>query len=94
MAKVGLVLEIWAFMKVRKKWWSPRHDATVLRSICDRRGLDCLIDIEGFRTEANRLEGSDQKLYFDRDAHWTAAGHKYAGEQIARHLATRSPASR
>lgn len=64
--------------------WSPVHDAIVLGEICERRGLRCRIDPEGFRAENElRSQSAATPLYFDEDAHWTAAGHRYAAQQIA-----------
>lgn len=63
--------------------WSPSQDATVLARVCTRQGLDCLIDVDGFRTEQARLAAEGAALYYQRDAHWTDQGHRFAADAIA-----------
>ncbi len=62
--------------------WSPRQDAVVLGEVCARRGLDCLLPLERFRAEAS----AGSRLYFRRDAHWTAEGHALAARLMAEHI--------
>ncbi|MDX1577135.1 MAG: SGNH/GDSL hydrolase family protein [Gemmatimonadota bacterium] len=64
--------------------WSPVHDATVLDSICERHGLDCVIPIDAFREAAG--EPGPGGLYYETDVHWTPRGHALAAEILARRL--------
>lgn len=80
----------WAAMKreyaITDEGWSPTRDAEMLREICLRAALDCIDPLERFRVEAAQLHASGQRLYFSRDPHWTAQGHRLAGTLMAEHV--------
>jgi len=66
--------------------WSPTADADMLRAICGRASLECLVPLEEFRARSAAL-GEPGALYFPIDGHWTAAGHALAAEVLASALA-------
>jgi len=67
--------------------WSPRQDAVDLAAVCERRHLRCILPEPIFRREAERLAPAGGRLYWERDAHWTAAGNALAARIIADTLA-------
>jgi len=74
--------------RMSEEEWSPTADADMLRVICDRGSIDCLISVERFRAGRTQL-GSPEALYYPIDGHWTAAGHGLAARLIQRWLAER-----
>ncbi|MDH4043799.1 MAG: SGNH/GDSL hydrolase family protein [Gemmatimonadota bacterium] len=67
--------------------WNPEQDGVVLKGICAARGLDCIIEPDAFRVKAAELAPLGRHLYFPRDGHWTADGHRLAAELIAARIA-------
>lgn len=63
--------------------WSPDQDAVELARICAQRRIPCINPVARYRAEADRLRSRGDRLYFLRDAHWNAAGHRLAGEILA-----------
>ena len=70
--------------------WSPSADADRLSEICDRLALDCILELNTFIERADELQATDARLYYEKDGHWTPAGHQLAAEVIADHLASQS----
>ncbi len=71
---------------IRDDEWSPSADGEMLRRICQRAGIECIIGTEQFKSEARRLLASGERLYFQVDSHWTPAGHRLAARLMADNL--------
>ena len=83
----------WDAVKARydlsDKEWNPRQGEAELRAICARLRVSFLSPVDRFREEAERLSKAGRRLYFARDGHWNAEGHRVAGEVLGAYLADR-----
>lgn len=89
-SRTAIYLEYWERMKKRygiaEDHWTidkVRHD---LMAICQRQTFDCLDLTETFRAKVNRHEPAGKLLYFIHDGHWTAEGHRLAGEILGQYI--------
>ncbi|UCD64233.1 MAG: SGNH/GDSL hydrolase family protein [Candidatus Zixiibacteriota bacterium] len=69
--------------------WSIDQVCMELESICARNDIDFVDPTSRFRREAETLEEQNQRLYFKRDRHWTATGHRLAADIMAEHVKRR-----
>ena len=83
----------WEQMKKRYRMSSGEWDIEQVRldllAVCRRRHLDCLDPVEDFKAEVKRRRPNGSRLYFKIDGHWTADGHHFAGEMLARYIGER-----
>jgi hypothetical protein len=88
--RANVYLEEWPRLKTRygiaEDEWALDQIRDRLIEICRRQRLDCIDPVAAFREEAGRLQGVGKRLYFIRDGHWTAAGHKFAAELLGRYI--------
>ena len=68
--------------------WSIEQIRNDLMAVCQRNHLACIDPVEAFRAEAGRLQTEEKRLYFTWDGHWTAYGHAFVGELLARYIAS------
>lgn len=66
--------------------WSIDRDAAELRSICERANIDFIDPIQVFKEEAERVEKKGRRLYFSKDGHWNADGHRLVGKILFNHV--------
>ncbi len=70
---------------------APSGAEEELRRVAGRLGVDCVATVEPFQARAREAERTgSEALYFRRDPHWTAAGHRFAGELVGRFVVARA----
>jgi hypothetical protein len=89
--RASIYLDEWTAIKqqygIADDGWSIEQVGRELMAICRRHGFDCIDPVAAFRAEASRLRATGERLYFVEDGHWTAVGHRVAGELLAHHIA-------
>ena len=74
-------MEILYCRKLRQDLWDGLL-GNALASWAKQHGIRFIDPLPRFR----QLEAAGQRLYFELDAHWTAAGHAAAGDLITEYL--------
>ena len=67
-------------------YWSMDKVGTEMKYISERNAIDFVNPTELVRSEANKLILGGKRLYFARDGHWNADGHKLVGEILAEYI--------
>lgn len=89
-SSAGVYPEIW--QATRKKYrisdknWDVEQPRVELEAICNRNNIDFISPIELLKATAHKLKIKGKRLYFARDNHWNAIGHKTAGEILAKYI--------
>ena len=82
--------EIWEDFKsqfgITDEDWNRDQVKIELEGACNRNHIDFIDSTEQFRIAASRLTQEHGRLYFLKDAHWNANGHKLAGELLAEYI--------
>ena len=88
--RASVYLEEWESVKrqydIADDQWSIEQVRNDLIALCQRNHLDCIDSLEAFRAEADKLRTVGKRLYFIRDAHWNADGHRFVGEMLAQYI--------
>lgn len=66
--------------------WNVEQSAIELQAICRRNKIDYINPIAEMKAEANKLTKEGKQLYYNRDIHWNAEGHRAAGEILAQYI--------
>jgi lysophospholipase L1-like esterase len=72
--------------------WDPSIATERLRRICARHGIELLNLVPIFASAIADGLDRDEPLYYPLDRHWTASGHRLAGESLADYIAGPRPA--
>jgi len=67
--------------------WTPHRVAIRLKGITKRLGISLIEPTTELRQRARQWQDKDQRLYFERDDHWTAHGHLEVAEILYHALA-------
>src|SRR5215510_3191850 len=82
--------EIWQDFKsqfgITDEDWNRDQVKIELEGACNRNHIDFIDSTEQFRIAASRLRREHSRLYFLKDGHWNANGHKLAGELLAEYI--------
>lgn len=76
--------------------WSPSQVAETLAALCARNGIEFLDLTPDFSSAIEAGRDRSEPFYLPLDGHWSASGHRLAGELLAEYIAathrTASPA--
>ncbi len=79
--------ERWEIFKNNFGITDETHDrfkpAGLLQKICSEAGVDFLDPTVAFQTATRVRQDSIQQLFYPKDSHWNAAGHRLIGELLA-----------
>src|SRR5262249_57180129 len=82
--------EIWEDFKaqfgITDADWNRDQVKIELEGACNRNHIDFIDSTEQFRIAASRLTQEHRRLYFLKDGHWNANGHKLAGELLTQYI--------
>jgi lysophospholipase L1-like esterase len=62
--------------------YNVHHILFCLKNICDKNSIVFIDTVNHFRTQADRLSVSNERLYFKNDVHWNENGHRMAAEAL------------
>lgn len=88
--RAAIYHEVWGATKRRYGMsdheWSIEMDGNELEAICKRTNIYFVNPVELFKTRAEKLEMEGKHLFYIRDGHWNAEGHRLVGEILAKYV--------
>ena len=66
--------------------WQPERVGRELDRICARNKIEYILATPRFKKEAEAYEKTGELLYYPKDRHWTALGHRLAAEILADYI--------